>query len=352
MKIQPARADGFARKPDAAVRAVLLYGPDSGLVRERAEALIKAVAGALDDPFRTREISPAELKEDPALLSDEANAMSLMGGRRAVRLRGAVDGQAKLFEELLDGETKADSLIVIEAGALSPASKLRSLFEDHPKAAAIACYLDDESTLADVIRDSLRHNKLEVAPDALEFLVNRLGGDRMLTRRELEKLAIYCAPPLNGEDNGEAGKVTLADAEACVGDSSEQGVDDIAMAVARGDIAELDRTYERVTREGTHAIAILRAVARHFERLHFVAGKMAEGANADGAIKALRPPLFFKAVTPFKSALRQWPASNIGRALELLLKAEMDCKTTGMPAEAITARVLMQLATAARRAAR
>ena len=170
----------------------------------------------------------------------------------------------------------------------------------------------------------------------------------MLTRRELEKLAIYCAP-LNGEGSG---KVTLADAEACVGDSSEQGVDDIAMAVARGDIAELDRTYERVTREGTHAIAILRAVARHFERLHFVAGKMAEGANADGAIKALRPPLFFKAVTPFKMALRQWPASNIGRALELLLKAEMDCKTTGMPSEAITARVLMQLATAARRAAR
>lgn len=347
MKIQAGRADGFARKPDAAVRAVLLYGPDSGLVRERAEAMIKAVAGAIDDPFRTREISAGELKDDPALLSDEANAMSLMGGRRAVRLRGALDSHAKLFEELLDDEVKADSLVVVEAGLLSPSSKLRGLFEDHPKAAAIACYLDDESTLADVIRDSLRQAKLEVASDALEFLVGRLGGDRMLTRRELEKLAIYCAPL-----NGEAGKVTLADAEACVGDSSEQGVDDIAMAVARGDIAELDRTYERVTREGTHAIAILRAVSRHFERLHFVAGKMAEGANADGAIKALRPPLFFKAVTPFKMALRQWPASNIGRALELLLKAEMDCKTTGMPSEAITARVLMQLATAARRASR
>ncbi|HEY4134765.1 MAG TPA: DNA polymerase III subunit delta [Alphaproteobacteria bacterium] len=346
MKIQPARADGFARKPDAAVRAVLLYGPDSGLVRERAEALIKAVAGGLDDPFRTREISAAELKEDPALLRDEANALSLMGGRRAIRLRSAVDSQAKLFEELLDDEVKADSLIVIEAGLLSPSSKLRGLFEDHPAAAAIACYLDDDSTLADVIRDSLRQAKLDVAPDALDFLVGRLGGDRMLTRREIEKLILYCTV-----ENQERGRVTLADAEACVGDSSEQGVDDIAAAVARGDLAELDHTFERVTREGTHSIAILRAVSRHFERLHFVAGKMAEGANADSAIKALRPPLFFKAVMPFKAALRQWPAANIGRALDMLLKAEMDCKTTGMPADAITARVLMQLATAARRAA-
>ena len=36
MKIQPARAEAFIAKPDPTIRAVLFYGPDAGLVRERA----------------------------------------------------------------------------------------------------------------------------------------------------------------------------------------------------------------------------------------------------------------------------------------------------------------------------
>lgn len=340
VKITAARADSFARKPDAAIRAVLLYGPDAGLVRERAESLIKAVAGALDDPFRTREITLADLKDDPALLRDEAHALSLTGGRRAVRLRNAGDGLAALFEELLADSRAGDALVVVEAGNLAPRSSLRALFEESPAAAAVPCYLDDESTLTDVIERSLRQGGLTAAPDALEFLASQLGGDRMVTRSELDKLALY----VDGRE-----RVTLADVEACIGDSSERGIDDVAAAVAAGDQALLDHTYERVLHEGASPIAVLRAVMRYFERLHLVAGKAADGGNVEAAIKALRPPLFFKAVPGFKAALRRWPPGRVGQALDLLLKAEMDCKTTGMPAALICARVLMQVAAAARR---
>jgi DNA polymerase-3 subunit delta len=342
MKIAPGRADAFARKPDPAVRAVLLYGPDAGLVRERAEALIKAVAGSLDDPFRTREITLADLKDDPALLRDEANALSLMGGRRAVRLRNAGDGLASAFEELFADGAGFDALIVVEAGNLAPRSSLRVLFEESAGAAAVPCYLDDASTLTDVIESSLRQHGLSVAPDALGFLASQLGGDRMVTRSELDKLALYAA----GRKT-----VTLEDAEACVGDSAERGIEDVAAAVAAGDQALLDRTYARVLHEGANPIGILRVVQRHFERLHLVAGKVAAGGNAEAAMKSLRPPVFFKAEPAFRAAVRQWPAPRLAQALELLLKAEIDCKTTGMPSELICGRVLMQVAAAARRAA-
>lgn len=341
MKIASQRADAFVRKPDAAVRAVLLYGPDAGLIRERAETLVKAVAGSLDDPFRTREISLGDLKEDPALLRDEALALSLVGGRRAVRLRGAGDSLTSLFEALFGDTTRCDSVIVVEGGSLAARSSLRLLFENTPSAAAVACYLDDESTLSGVIGDSLKRRGLSVAPDALEFLASQLGGDRMITRSELDKLALYAL---------DARSITLADAEACVGDSSERGMDDVAAAVAGGDQAELDRSYTRVRHEGANPIAVLRVVQRHFERLHLVAAKVAAGGNADAAMKALRPPVFYKAETAFRAALRQWPEPRLAQALSLLLKAELDCKTTGMPADLICDRVLMQLAAAARRA--
>ncbi len=340
VKITAGRADAFARKPDAKLRAVLVYGPDAGLVRERAEALVKSAAGSLDDPFRTREISAAELKDDPTVLRDEASALSLTGGRRAVRLRNIGDASAGVFEDWLADSETANALVIVEAGNLAPRSSLRVLFEEHPAAAAIPCYLDDESTLGDVIEQSLRRHDLTIAPDALEFLIGQLGGDRMVTRSELDKLALYMA---------ERKTVTLEDAEACIGDSAERTVEDVVSAAAAGDQALLDRAYARALREGANPIQILRLSQRHFERLHFVAGKTAGGGNLEAAMKALRPPVFFKAVPAFKMALRQWPAAKIGSALDLLLKAEMDCKTTGMPAELICGRVLMQLANAARR---
>ncbi len=342
VKISPARADAFVRKPDGTIRAVLVYGPDAGLVRERAETLVKSVAGSLDDPFRTREVTLADLKDDPALLRDEANALSLTGGRRVVRLRNATDSLAAMLEEMLTDSTAVGALVVIEAGNLAPRSSLRVLFEEGAAAAAIPCYLDDESTLADVIERSLRQRGLSVAPDALEFLASHLGGDRMITRSELDKLALYAA---------ERKTVTLEDAEACIGDSSERGIDDLATALTAGDQALLDRTYERVLHEGANPIQILRLMQRHFERLHYVAGKTRAGGNLDAVMKTLRPPVFFKAVPAFKAAIRQWPTERIGQAMELLLKAEMDCKTTGMPSELICGRVLMQIAGAARRSA-
>ncbi len=39
--------DAFLARPDPGRPIILLYGPDSGLVRERAEALL---ASAVDDP--------------------------------------------------------------------------------------------------------------------------------------------------------------------------------------------------------------------------------------------------------------------------------------------------------------
>ena len=85
------RAEAFIAKPDPALAAILIYGPDAGLVRERLNALTKAVAGGLDDPFRISDIAPEALRDDPARLGDEAAALAFTGGRRVVRIRGATD---------------------------------------------------------------------------------------------------------------------------------------------------------------------------------------------------------------------------------------------------------------------
>jgi DNA polymerase-3 subunit delta len=343
MKIAPARADAFLAKPDGACLAVLLYGPDSGLVRERARALTKAITGSLDDPFLVSELTAADLRDDPARLADEATALSFGGGRRAVRLRGAADGSTKAVAGALEllgtGEGAAPSMVIVEAGELSPRSSLRRLFEGEDGAAAIACYLDQGGGLERVIEDTLARHGLKPGPDVLAWLARVLGADRGVTLSELEKLALYCGP---------SGAVTLDDCRAVVGDGAAHELDDAVYAAGGGDAEGLDRALARAFQGGASPVSVLRAAQRHIQRLHLVAGKVAAGTPMDAAIKGLRPPVFFKQADRFRAQARSWSSERLVTALDLLTEAELGTKTTGYPDRLICQRVLMQIAMAAR----
>ncbi len=342
MKITTRDAEAFVKAPDPAVRAILVYGPDTGLVSERVVALVEGAAGDLADPFRVADFAAKELLEDPARLVDEAAARSLTGGRRAVRLREADDNLAPLFREFLapaddsPGDTLAsDALIVVEAGDLPARSALRKAFESAKAGAALACYRDDARSLGTVIRETLREFGHEATPDALAHLSVTLGGDRQLSRRELEKLALY--------KGAESGPIELADAQACVGDSAALSLDDLAYAVAGGAAAEAERALARSLQEGVQPVSALRAVSRHFQRLHLVAGLVDGGLPLDDAVKRLRPSLFWKLAPAFRTQVAAWSLRSLGRALGRLLDAESDCKRGGAPEATICARTLLEI---------
>src|SRR3954463_1751249 len=101
MKLDRRQLDDFLKNPGEKTAAVLVFGPDEGLVRERVNALVKAAAGSGDDPFRVVELGGDVIRPDPAGLMDEAGAISMLGGRRAVRIQGAPEARAKVIEDFL-----------------------------------------------------------------------------------------------------------------------------------------------------------------------------------------------------------------------------------------------------------
>ena len=58
---------------------------------------------------------------------------------------------------------------------------------------ALPCFLPDERELAGQLRALLAERGLDAAPEAFAWLEANLGGDRALTRGEIEKLALYLA---------------------------------------------------------------------------------------------------------------------------------------------------------------
>ncbi|MCI0431673.1 MAG: DNA polymerase III subunit delta [Rhodospirillales bacterium] len=340
MQIKSAAVEEFIARPDSRACAILLYGPDQGLVRERADRLAAGVVPDLKDPFRVAELTAASLKGGAAPLRDEAAAIAFGGGRRVVRIRDAGDGLAAVFKDFLSAPA-GDALILVEAGDLPKRSSLRALFDTATNAAALPCYRDEGRGLEQVIRAQLRDSRFAVETEALTWLAGVLGGDRGVTRGELEKLALYMA------DRGPDARISLADAQAAVGDSAASAVDDVLEAAAQGDLAALDRAIVRAAGLTT-PVGLLRAAQRHFQRLHLASSEIALGATVDAALRAIRPPLFFRAAERFKTALRLWNPARIERVLERLLEAELAAKRTGAPDAVLVEQVLLEIALCAR----
>lgn len=342
MKLTGTRVEAFLRRPDPAICGVLLYGPDRGLVRERADALAQVAAGHPDDPFRLCDVTMAMLKEDFARLADEMASLSLIGGLRVVRLRDATDAAAGPVGNALQ-LAPAGSLLIAEGGDLAKRSSLRTLFESAANAATIACYGDDEAGVRRIAEAMLAEAGLRVSEEAGAYLAAHLGGDRAMTRGEIEKLIVYMGA---GELSGGPGTVGLDDVVACVGDSREASLDTIVIAAASGDVAALDRALDVAYASGVQPVGILRATGRHLQRLHLAAGLVAAGRTVEQAMAALRPPVFYKLQGPVRSQLRRLSLAALSDSLRLVLDAELACKTAGAPAQAICAQTLWRIARA------
>jgi len=338
VKLPAARIAAFLQRPDQAIRAVLLYGPDIGLVRERADDLARTVCSDLRDPFRVADLSGAVVAADPARLADEAAQMSLIGGRRVVRVRDAGDRLAGLFRGFLDA-APGDGFIVVEAGDLPGSSAMRRVFDTSPRAAAIGCYPDTARDRAAVIRDTLRAHRITASGEATQYLVEHLGSDRLLTRAELEKLALYA---------GQGSHVELDDVRLSIEDSAALATDDAVMAAAEGDAARVDRVLDRVFQEGESAVSVVRAMLRHLQRLHLLAARAAAGTTVAEVVRTARPPIFYRQEDGFKRQLVLWNEAGLRAQLGRIAQAELHMKLTGLPAETVCREAMLAVAQAAR----
>ena len=343
MKIEARQVESFLKKPDPKVRGVVIYGNDDGLVAERAVALARSVCEDLKDPFRVVDIAGESLKQDPARLADEFGALSMMGGRRVIRVRPAGEESVAALENLVEA-VAGDALIIVEAGNLTPRSNLRTLAETEASLAALPCYMDNEAALEGLVESAARAQGLGVDPDALEWIVERLGGDRGQTRGEIDKLLLY-----KGTDAGKS--ITLEDATAVLGDTASIGIDDVIAATFDGEVVALDRALDRVFAEGGNPVQLVRSLQRHTDQLHLVSGHVAKGANLESALfKARGLPRAGPVRQRFERHLRTWALPRLNAALTTILEAEIDCKRTGLPHEAIARRLCLRLSQAARSA--
>lgn len=342
-QMKAAEVDRYLAGTDHPHRVILIYGPDSGLVSERASRLATKLAPALDDPFSTVRLDADDAASDPARIADEAHTISMFGGERLIWIRGSTQKNlAKAVEPVLKTPPQ-DARVVIEAGDLKKSNPLRKLVEASPTAVALPCYQDQSRAIDGIIDEEMRSSGLTITPPARELLKSLIGDDRLASRGEVQKLCLYV-----GE-----GQVTEDDVTAIVGDAASIDLDRLIDAASTGNIPALETAFKRLASRGTAMFQIIAAAQRHFHMLHRAHANMAaKNMSVQSAMAAMRPPINFQRRDSVTRALQIWQPPALLRSLERLDGVALDSRARANLAAPLVFTALLAIAIEARRGAR
>lgn len=306
--------DAFLKRKPLPVRLLLVYGPDRGLVSERAAALAAASGIDLADAFSVVKLDAGEIGSQPGRLMDEMNAIGLFGGDRLVWIRNAASEKGVSDAlEMLAGTPAGPSTLIIEAGDLKKGAALRKVAESHSQVVAIACYADDGRALQALIDQELAAEGLRISPAARERLVETIGGDRLASRNEVRKLALYCRGKTLIEEQ---------DVEEIVGDASAISTDDAIDAILKGDRDGFLHAIQKIVSSKTPVFLVLQGCLRQFQLLELMRAEMDEKrAPAAQALATLGRHLHFRRKPIVENALKTWTGPAIRRETQRLQSA-------------------------------
>ncbi|MBD0413770.1 DNA polymerase III subunit delta [Oryzicola mucosus] len=338
--------ESWLARPSSEVSIVLLYGPDRGLVSERARIFAEKSGLPLDDPFSVIKLDASEIDKDAGRLIDEVRTVPMFATRRLVWLRNA--GIQKAISDavkLLAAEPQPDAIVLIEGGDLKKGVALRTVVEGAFCGMALPCYADETREIETIIDDEMQKAGLSISLDARQALRANLGGDRLASRGEVQKLALYAL---------DKGEVTLDDVKSMTGDVAALSMDEAIDAALDGDIQTFDTAFTRQCQTPSQAGQLLGAAIRYVQSLHAMRGEMEKRlSSASSVVAAQRPPVFYGRKKAVERAITRWNGEGLGRALERLQATTLQSRQRADLAIALTRQALLALAVeGARRAQR
>lgn len=333
--LKPRDIEPFLKKPDFSRSVILLYGPDAGLVSERADVLAEKSGVDLSDPFCLIRMDADDAASDVARIADEAHTIGMFGGKRLIRISGNTRRDlAKAVKPVLDTPPE-DAIILIEAGDLKKNAGLRKQLEASPSSLAIPCYQDTDVAIEQLIDEEITAKGLTIDRETRLLLKSMLGDNRMVSRGELSKLAIYC--------EGKTA-VTADEIHEIVGDASKLVMDDVIDSTATGDPAKLQVVLTKAIEAGNAPDIILLGVLRHYQMLQNARSKVElQRQIASNVISGMRPPIHFARKNAVTVAVNIWTLERLTRALSRLDKAMLECRQKAGISQALCSTTLLAL---------
>lgn len=335
MKLAGAAAARYCARPDPSRAGLLLFGADAMRVALRRQEAIAALIGPQGEAeMRLVRMSGADLRRDPAAVSDALKAQGFFPGPRVVFVEDAGDGTAPALAAALADWRPGDATLVVTAGALAAKSALRKLFEDRGDSIAIGIY-DDPPGREEVEAILAKAGLSQVPPEAMEAVLALARDlDPGDFRQTMEKLGLY--------KHGDPAPLTPAEVAALAPATVEADLDDMVALAADRNAAAIPAMMQRLAGQGVNPVTLCLAAERHFRALHAL---VTDPGGPAAGIGRLRPPVFGPRRDRLLAQARGWNGAQVEQALTLLFEADLGLRSSPrVPAMALLERAFVRLA--------
>ncbi|HEV2595149.1 MAG TPA: DNA polymerase III subunit delta [Sphingomicrobium sp.] len=306
-------------QPNPNIRFYLFHGPDEAQSRALASRLLEALGAA------KYVVSGGAIKSDPAVLVDEASALSLFGGKRLIWIEPAGKEIEAGLMALLEVPS-LESAVVAITGTLTKTSTLLKVSESSPMAISYASYVPEGQEAERMVIDLGRRFGLKIRPPLAARLAAAADNDQAVVGQELEKLALYV-------DASPHAPKELDDAaiDAVGADSSEGNFQRLADLALGGDIEGLAEELTKLTSGGSEAIPVVRSLQRRLLFLAPARARIERGETLESVLTSFGRTLFWKDKAAVTSMLQKWSADELATAADRTSKLERALMFTSAP---------------------
>ena len=324
-------------QPEPSRRFYLFHGQDEAGSRALGERLLAALKA---EKFA---VTAASIREDPASLADEAGAMALFGGPRAIWIEPCGDEITDGVSALLE-TASIESPVVAIAGALRKTSSLLKLAESHDKAVAIVSYVPEGGNAVRMVMTLARAEGLNVDKAVAERIADEAGGNQAVVAGELVKYALYLGATPDGPKPLTHETVDLLGCGGSDGDLQKLG--DLALD---GTVPGLLEEIESSGLAAKDGVTVLRALQRRLLMIAPLRARIADGESAHGVMASAGRAIFWKDKDFVERLLRTWPPEQIAKLVDRTAGVEKELMGTDVPEVAAIGEHLVAIARSAQR---
>lgn len=320
MKLQASGISKFFADIPKNIKTILLYGPDAGLIYERAKIIEKFFQTKAQSQIDILKFSYSEFIAQKRSLGEITNNLSFFANMQIIIFSDMPQTIDKNFE--LDLKNNNSNIVICLSSELSPSSMLRKSFENNKESMiAIPCYIDNNLNIRKIAVSKLKQQNITFSDDVLDFIISTIKGDRKNILMELDKLVLYI-----GANNS----LSLELAQKSLSASIAGELDDFVSAVLDKKILVANSTLDFLLEKNIQPISIFRALLRHMHRLANAIYQVQAGLTKQEAMSKLEPPVFYMAQKQFLFQMANFNLDQINKIIRLCFEFEKSVKKDGL----------------------